>query len=230
MECLGMFYQPRNDDHGLPSNPFKACTVPRPIAWITTLSHDGITNLAPFSCSNQLAYDPPFVFFSASGRDDETTGPRRKDSVINAENTGEFVWNMATYDLREQVRLSAAPVPPDVDELEMVGLTPAACRLVSTPRILESPINLECKHYATITLPATQPSSVHHVIIGEVVGIHIADWALKDGRVDYSAIRPIARLGYLDYTFVSNVFEMEAVGESLGMIGEPPRRGVASPD
>ena len=92
-----MFYEPVKDNHGLPFNPFKACVVPRPIGWITTLSHNGIVNLAPFSISNQLAYDPPFVFFSGSGAiDGEEAEPRRKDSVVNADDTGEFVYNMAT--------------------------------------------------------------------------------------------------------------------------------------
>jgi len=96
-----MFYEPRYNDHGLPYNPFKACVVPRPIGWITTLSHDNIVNLAPFSCSNQLGYDPPFVFFSPSGvPGEEGAEPRRKHSVVNAENSGEFVFNMATYGLQ----------------------------------------------------------------------------------------------------------------------------------
>ena len=138
-----MFFEPKNDDHGLPYNPFKACVVPRPIGWITTLSHSGIVNLAPFSISNQLSYDPPFVFFSGSGTDDELGAePRRKDSVVNAEDTGEFVYNMAIYSLRDQVNLSSKHVPKDVDELEMCGLTPAPCNIVKCPRVAESPVSL----------------------------------------------------------------------------------------
>ena len=199
-----MFFEPKKDNHGLPFNPFKACVVPRPIGWITTLSHKGIINLAPFSISNQLAYDPPFVFFSGSGAiDGVAAAPRRKDSVVNAEVTGEFVYNMATYDLRNEVNLSSKHVPPDVDELEMCGLSAAPCKLVKCPRGLESPINLECKHHSTLTLPSNSPKGIHHVVIGEVIGIHINDAALTDGKIDWVKIQPLARMGYMDYAVVT---------------------------
>jgi len=218
-----MFYEPIKNDHGLPYNPFKACVVPRPIGWITTLSYDGIVNLSPFSISNQLAYDPPFVFFSGSGFDAPASeAPRRKDSVVNAENTGEFVWNMATYDLRDQVNISSSPVPPEVDELAMAGLTPAPCTFVKPPRVAESPVNMECRYHCTLTLPARVAKSVHHVVVGEVIGIHIADWALTDGLVDWKKIKPLARLGYMDYTFVQEVFTMKPLmRDAAGLIGEP---------
>jgi len=219
-----MFYEPVKDNHGLPFNPFKACVVPRPIGWITTLGHNGIVNLAPFSISNQLAYDPPFVFFSGSGAiDGEEAEPRRKDSVVNAEDTGEFVYNMATYKLRNEVNLSSKHVPPDVDELAMCGLTPAPSKKVKCPRIAESPVNLECTHHATLTLPSNSPKGVHHVVIGEVIGIHINDDALSDGKVDWLKIQPLARLGYMDYTYVNEVFTMKGPkGEEFrpGQIGE----------
>jgi flavin reductase (DIM6/NTAB) family NADH-FMN oxidoreductase RutF len=219
-----MFYEPRKDNHGLPFNPFKACVVPRPIGWITSLSHDGVVNLAPFSISNQLAYDPPFVFFSGSGAmEEEGAAPRRKDSVVNAENTGEFVYNMATYALRDKVNLSSAHVPPDVDELAMCGLTPAPCNLVKPPRVLESPVNMECKYHCTLTLPANSPGGVHHVVVGQVIGIHINDDAITDGRLDWLKIQPLARLGYMDYTFVNHAFTMRGPkGEEYrpGQVGE----------
>lgn len=221
-----MFYEPKNNDHGLPYSPFKACVVPRPIGWVTSLSHDGIVNLAPFSISNQLAYDPPFVFFSGSGAIDEEDGaaPRRKDSVVNAEDTGEFVYNMATYALRDQVNLSSKHVPPDMDELAMCGLTPAPCNIVKCPRVAESPVSLECKHHSTLSLPANSAKGVHHVVIGEVVGIHINEEALTDGKVDWVKIQPLARMGYMDYTYVSQVFTMPGPkGEAFrpGQVGEP---------
>ena len=221
-----MFFEPRYNDHGLPFNPFKACVVPRPIGWITTLSHDGIVNLAPFSISNQLAYDPPFVFFSGSGLpDEERAEPRRKDSVINAENTGEFVYNMASFALREKVNLSSDSFPPEVDEMEVCGLTKLPSKLVKPPRIGESPVNLECRHHATLTLPANSPKSVHHVVIGEVVGIHINDDFIADGKVDWVKIQPLARMGYQDYTHVTQVFTMPPPGGGFrpGQIGEPTR-------
>lgn len=219
-----MFYEPRNDDHGLPYNPFKACVVPRPIGWITTLGHDGVVNLAPFSISNQLSYDPPFVFFSGSGAMEEAgAAPRRKDSVVNAENTGEFVYNMATYELREKVNLSSLHVPPEVDELAMCGLTPAPSRLVKPPRVAESPVNMECRYHCTLTLPSNSAGGVHHVVVGEVIGLHINDEAITEGRVDWLKIQPLARMGYMDYTFVNHVFTMPGPkGEEYrpGQVGE----------
>ena len=219
-----MFFEPKKDNHGLPFNPFKACVVPRPIGWITTLSHTDIINLAPFSISNQLAYDPPFVFFSGSGAIDGVDAePRRKDSVVNAEVTGEFVYNMATYDLRNEVNLSSKHVPPDIDELEMCGLSAAPCKLVKCPRVLERPINLECKHHSTLTLPSNSPKGIHHVVIGEVIGMHINAAALTNGKIDWVKIQPLARMGYMDYTHVTEVFTMPGPkGEEFrpGQIGE----------
>ena len=219
-----MFYEPRNNDHSLPFNPFKACVVPRPIGWVTTLSHDGIVNLAPFSISNQLAYDPPFVFFSGSGLPEEAGAePRRKDSVVNAEATGEFVYNMATYALRDKVNLSSSEFPPEVDEMERCGLTKLPSRLVKPPRVGESPINLECKYHLTLTLPANSSKMVHHVVIGEVVGIHINDDAITDGKVDWVKIQPMARMGYMDYTYIQEVFTMLGPDGKVrpGQVGEP---------
>ena len=122
-----MFYEPDKDDHGLPYNPYKSIVVPRPIGWISTVSHDGIVNLAPFSQFNNLAYDPPYVMFSANSF--PRTG-RRKDSAKNAADTGEFVVNMATYELREAVNITSQFVPPDVDEAKLAGLEMIPSRLV----------------------------------------------------------------------------------------------------
>ncbi len=213
-----MFYSTRRNDHGLPFNPFKSCVVPRPIGWISTVSHDGVVNLAPFSMFNQLGYDPPLVFFSGSNRPE--TG-QRKDSVTNAEETGEFVVNMATYDLRDKVCTTSRMVAPDVDEFEMVGLGKLPSQLVKPPRVAESPIHLECIYHSTMTLPANRRASIHHVVVGEVVGIHIRDDVIgADGKLDIKAIRPLARLGYMDYTSVTEVFTMQAQGSPAGQIGE----------
>jgi flavin reductase (DIM6/NTAB) family NADH-FMN oxidoreductase RutF len=213
-----MFYDTAKNDHGLPYNPFKACVVPRPIAWVSTLSHDGIVNLAPFSMYNQLGYDPPFVCFSGSCR---PANGQIKDSVTNAEETGEFVVNMATYALREQVSITARFVPPDVDEFEIAGLTKAPCQMIKPPRVAESPVNMECVYHSTLTLPANRRETVHRVVIGRVVGIHIADGALTaNGRLDVETIRPLARLGYTDYSSVIEVFSMTPEGTAAGQIGE----------
>ncbi len=212
-----MFYETAKNNHGLPYNPFKSCVVPRPIGWVSTLSHDGIVNLAPFSMFNQLNYDPPIVFFSGANR--PGTG-QRKDSVTNAEETGEFVVSMATYELREKVSMTAQFVDPEVDEFEIAGLTKVASKLVKPPRVAESPIHLECKYHSTLTLPSNQRHSLHHVVIGEVVGIHIRDDVIVDGKIDIKRVRPLARLGYTDYTSVTDVFSMKVMGNTAGQIGE----------
>jgi flavin reductase (DIM6/NTAB) family NADH-FMN oxidoreductase RutF len=212
-----MFYETAKNDHGLPYNPFKSCVVPRPIGWVSTMSHDGIVNLAPFSMFNQLNYDPPIVFFSGANR--PGTG-QRKDSVTNSEETGEFVVSMATYELREKVSMTAQFVDPAIDEFELAGLTKVASKLVKPPRVAESPIHLECKYHSTLTLPSNQRHSLHHVVIGEVVGIHIRDNVIVDGKIDILKVRPLARLGYTDYTSVTEVFSMKVMGNAAGQIGE----------
>jgi flavin reductase (DIM6/NTAB) family NADH-FMN oxidoreductase RutF len=212
-----MFYETAKNDHGLPYNPFKSCVVPRPIGWVSTMSHDGIVNLAPFSMFNQLNYDPPIVFFSGANR--PGTG-QRKDSVTNSEETGEFVVSMATYKLREKVSMTAQFVDPDIDEFELAGLTKVPSKLVKPPRVAESPIHLECKYHSTLTLPSNQRHSLHHVVIGEVVGIHIRDNVIVDGKIDILKVRPLARLGYTDYTSVTEVFSMKVMGNAAGQIGE----------
>ncbi|MDI6764169.1 MAG: flavin reductase family protein, partial [Thermodesulfobacteriota bacterium] len=131
-----MYYDPEKNDHGLPHNPFKSCVVPRPIGWISTISPEGIHNLAPYSQFQNLTYDPPYVMFAAN----QNTRGARKDSVVNAEQTNEFVYNMATYDLRVAVNRSAAEVPPEVDEFELAGLTKAPSVRVKPCRVAESPI------------------------------------------------------------------------------------------
>jgi flavin reductase (DIM6/NTAB) family NADH-FMN oxidoreductase RutF len=217
-ETAPVFYETAKNNHGLPFNPFKSCVVPRPIGWVSTISHDGIVNLAPFSMFNQMNYDPPIVFFSGANR--PGTG-QRKDSVTNAEETGEFVVNMATYELREKVSTTAQFVDPTVDEFELAGLTKLSSNLVRPPRVAESPIHLECRYHGTWTLPANRRHSAHHVVVGEVVGIHIRDDVIgADGKIDIKKVRPLARLGYMDYTSVTEVFTMQAKGNAAGQIGE----------
>jgi flavin reductase (DIM6/NTAB) family NADH-FMN oxidoreductase RutF len=202
-----MYYETDQNNHGLPFNPLKACVVPRPIGWLTTISAAGAVNLAPFSFFNVLSYDPPFVLFSA-GSHEEDGG--KKDSVINVEGTGEFVYNMATWAQRDQMNQTALIVDRSLDEMAAAGLDPLPSRLVRPPRVKGSPVHFECRLHQIVTLPGRKPSSEHHVVIGRVVAVHIDDAALTaDGRVDVLKIRPIARLGYKDYTSVESVFQME---------------------
>lgn len=201
-----MFYEPGVTDHGLAKPPFKSCVVPRPIGWLSTLAADGTPNLAPYSQFTNLSFDPPFVLVSIN----EGRRMKRKDTVINIEETGEFVYNMATYDLREQVNISAGEFAPEVDEFERAGLTKAPSEIVKPFRVAESPIQFECKYHQTIHLPGDGKKGCCDIIIGRVVGIHIKDeFIMPDGKLDILAMKPLARLGYLDYTTIDRIFEIK---------------------
>ena len=209
-----MFYEPDKDDHGLPFNPYKSIVVPRPIGWISTLSAEGVVNLAPYSQFNNLAYDPPYVMFAGNSL---PRNGRRKDSVKYATDSCEFVVNMATYDLREAVNLTSQLVARGVDEAALAGLEMIPSRIVRPPRVAASPVHLECRFHCSLALPANAPDQVHHVVIGRVVGVHIRDDALTpDGKLDVARIRPLARLGYFDYTQVDSVFTMRPDGPDIG--------------
>ncbi len=200
-----MFYEPKKDNHGLAHDPFKSCVVPRPIGWISTIGADGVANLAPFSQFQNLTFDPPYVMFAAN----QKTDGQRKDSVVNAEQSKDFVYNMVTYELREAMNLTAQQVPPEVDEFELAGLTKAPSRLVKAPRVAKSPIHFECCYHQTVRLPGKGAMGTVDIVIGEVIGIHIKDeFILTDGKLDILNIRPLARLGYYDYTTVDSIFEM----------------------
>jgi flavin reductase (DIM6/NTAB) family NADH-FMN oxidoreductase RutF len=209
-----MFYEPDKDDHRLPFNPYKSIVVPRPIGWISTISRDGVVNLAPYSQINNLGYYPPYVMFSANSF--PGTG-RRKDSVKNATDTGEFVVNMATYELREAVNITSQFLPPETDEAALAGLEMIPCCIVRAPRVAASPVHLECRFHCVLALPGNAFDQVHHVVIGRVVGVHIRDDVLTpEGKLDVVKIRPLARLGYFDYTTVDSVFTMPPLGPNLG--------------
>ncbi|MSO99305.1 MAG: flavin reductase family protein [Rhodospirillaceae bacterium] len=200
-----MFYEPERG-HGLPHDPINALVIPRPIGWVSSIDINGMPNLAPFALFNLVAYMPPHVMFAPTG---EPTGRAKgtfKDSLNNVQATGEFVINMATWELRDQVWQSSIPAPPGVSEFGLTGLTPIASQLVKPPRVKESPVHLECKLVQIVRLPHTNPDSANHIVIGKVVGVHIDDSILVDGKVDYAKITPMARLGYTDYTRVGEVF------------------------
>lgn len=200
-----MHYDPRTEACPLPFSPFKSCTVPRPIGWLSTVSEAGVPNLAPFSQWQNLTFDPPLVMFAAN----ELSSGQRKHTVINAERTGWFVWNMATYDLREAVNISAMEVPEGVDEFERAGVTKAPCIDAPGPRVAESPAHFECRYLSTHRLRGNSNHGWVEVVYGEVVRIHVRDEVLTpEGKMDIPRIRPLARLGYYDYTSVTETFEM----------------------
>jgi flavin reductase (DIM6/NTAB) family NADH-FMN oxidoreductase RutF len=200
-----LFFEPK-DPHGLLHNPLYACIVPRPIGWISTLAPSGRANLAPFSFANAVSMAPPMFMFCNNGLHAQGGV---KDSAANAEATQEFVYNMATWDLREQMNLTSAALAHDEDEFEFAGLHKAAARIVKAPRVAESPIALECRTWKVLRLPPTPDGGSNVMVIGEIVGVHIADTALSGGRVDTTRIKPIARLGYTDYTVVDRSFAMQ---------------------
>jgi len=210
-----MHYDPRSGACPLPLDPFKSCTVPRPIGWLSTISRAGTANLAPYSQWQNLTFDPPMVMFSANQHVDG----RRKDTVVNAEETGFFVWNMATYELREAVNASAADFAHGVDEFAVAGVTKAACVIAPGPRVAESPCHFECRYLSTHRLVGNSTVGTIDVVFGEVVQIHVRDdVVLPSGKLDIARIAPIARMGYYDYAVVRDTFEMRIPGVSAAVL------------
>ena len=180
------FYEPRSG-HRLPHDPFNAIVGPRPIGWISSRSLAGRLNLAPYSFFNAFNYTPPIVGFSSIGY---------KDSVRNIEETGEFVWNLATRPLAEAMNQTCAAVPPEVSEFELAGLSPAASRLVAVPRVQESPVSFECRTTQIVQLQGADGVPVPTwLVLGEVVAVHIAQSLLKDGVYDTAGAGHILRGG-----------------------------------
>lgn len=192
-----MFYNPDIEPHGLAHDPWKSLVIPRPIGWISTMSKDGVGNLAPYSFFNGCGEHPHYVMFASAGV---------KDSMRNVEETGEFVCVMATNALRDKMNITCADFGSDIDESKIAGLTPVASTNVKPPRVAESPIAFECVHHQTVHLPGSEtpgPKPPYSVVFGRVVGIHIDDSVVKDGIIDVGSVEPIARLGYMDYSVVT---------------------------
>ena len=207
-----MFFDPRTD--GMKPAPFNhsiftSLVVPRPIGWISTIDIDGVVNLAPFSYFNAIAADPPCLMYCPNGPKKGTTEP--KDSLSNAEMTKEFVFNLCSHDLREKLNKTARHEPRGEDEMEKAGLTPARSVNVKPPRVADAPIALECKYLQTVRLPRSSSGSENNMVLGQVIGIHVRDEVITKGTIDISKIRPIARLGGLDYSVLEpeNVFTMK---------------------
>ena len=199
-----MFYTPgTHKDHGLPHNPFKAIVSPRPIGWISTISADGKPNLAPYSFFNAVSETPPMVAFSSSpGANGE------KDSLINARDTAEFVVNIVSKEQMQAMSDTSAALDHGVSEFDFAGLAAEPASIVKAPMVAGAPCQLECKLWDIITLPQTADGQNNHLVIGQVVGIHIDDGIITDGKVDVLKFNPVARLGYMDYTAVEDVFPL----------------------
>ncbi len=198
-----MYYYEPAQGHGLPHDPFNAIVGPRPIGWIGSKDAQGLLNLAPYSFFNAFNYHPPIIGFASVGR---------KDSLNNIEQTGEFSWNLATRALAEAMNQSSAAVAPQVDEFALSQLTAAASRVISVPRVLESPVSFECKLTQIVQLQNVEQSLLPTwLILGEVVAVHIAKTLLQDGIYDTAAAEPILRGGgAADYFQISpeNRFKM----------------------
>jgi flavin reductase (DIM6/NTAB) family NADH-FMN oxidoreductase RutF len=195
-----MFYATAENAHGLAHDPFKAIVSPRPIGWIGSRAADGSLNLAPYSFFNAISDMPKLVMFSSSGR---------KDSVRNIEETREFSANFVSFDIREAMNITSAPVPHGESEFALAGLTPVEGQFVQAPYVAEAYAALECR-VTEIFQPKGLDGTVceNHVVIGQVVGIHIRDEAIRDGRLDMAKVRPVGRMGYMDYCDAGDVFEM----------------------
>lgn len=200
-----MFYEPRLKNSGLQIDPLKALVVPRPIGWVSSVDLEGRVNLAPFSFFNLVADSPPIVMFAPNGI---KPNGEIKDSRRNIEATGAFVVNLATWDLREQMNATSASLPAGTDEAALNGLEMVPSNIVAPPRVAASPMALECRYLQTVELPSDDPADPNAVLFGDVVGIHISDHLIEDGRVDITRAKPIARMGYSLYAVIEQTFRM----------------------
>ena len=202
-----MFYRPA-DGHGLPHDPFKAIVTPRPIGWISSLDAQGGANLAPFSFFNGCGDAPPMVMFAQTGR--KSRPEPVKDSISNIRETGEFACNIVSQALKDAMNLSSGTYQPEVDEFELAGLTKAPGISIAAPHVAEAPAVLECRLVKVVDdLPSWREHAFNIMVIGEVVGVYIDDAVVHDGRVDVLGYNPVARMGYMDYTTVTDIWAME---------------------
>jgi flavin reductase (DIM6/NTAB) family NADH-FMN oxidoreductase RutF len=197
-----MFYRPGVEPHGLPHNPFNAIVTPRPIGWISSRDAQGRDNLAPYSFFNAIAYTPPQVMFSSTGAKPDRGDT--KDSVANIRETGVFCVNIVPYALRDAMNATSGTHPRERDEFALAGLEKAECATIPCARVAAAPANLECRLTGVVTLPGP----ANFLVLGEVVGIHMQDSCLRDGRFDVAAFQPLARLGYRDYARVTELFAL----------------------
>jgi len=196
-----VFYEPdKRDTALLPHDPFKAIVAPRPIGWISTVSAAGIVNLAPYSFFNAVASRPNLVMFASEGE---------KDSVRNIRETGEFVANHVSAAFAQVMNLTSVDAPSHVDEFEFAGLEKLPSRLVRPPRVAGVMAALECRATMVTPLPDKDGrSSGSIMVVGEVVGVHIDEAAIRDGRFDFAVAGPVTRMGYMDYLGPQGVFQM----------------------
>jgi flavin reductase (DIM6/NTAB) family NADH-FMN oxidoreductase RutF len=201
-----MFYRP-SDGHGLRHTPFKAIVSPRPIGWISTRALDGSENLAPYSFFNAVASEPPQVMFSSNAAKPDRGDT--KDSVANIRETGVFCVNVVEYAMREVMNLTSGPWPRETDEFEKAGIERAACHEIACSRVAEAPANLECRMTQIVRLEGDN----NHLVLGTVVGVHLREDCIVDGIFDVLRYQPLSRLGYRDFSRVTELFSLKRPGE-----------------
>lgn len=196
-----MFYKP-SEGHGLPHNPFNALVTPRPIGWISTRDKEGNDNLAPYSFFNAVAYVPPQVMFASTGAKEDVDGT--KDSVANIRETGVFCANIVEYAARDAMNLSSAGLPHGTDEFDHAGIEKLECDTINCARVGGTPAALECRMTQIVQIEGAS----NYVVFGEVIGVHMRDDCMVEGRFDVTRFAPLSRLGYRDYSVVREVFEI----------------------
>ena len=197
-----MFYEPK-DGHGLAHNPFNAVVTPRPIGWISTRGADGSDNLAPYSFFNAVAYVPPQVLFSSTSVKEDRGDT--KDSVANIRETGVFAVNIVEYAMKDAMNRTSGMWGSDVDEFVDAGIEKAACRIIECAAVAGAPAVLECRMTQIIKIEG----EANFAVFGEVVGVHLRDDCMVDGAFDVTTFQPLARGGYLDYSVVRDVFQLD---------------------
>ncbi len=201
-----MFYRPE-DGHGLKHNPFNAIVTPRPIGWIATRDSDGQDNLAPYSFFNAVAYVPPQVMFASTSAKPDRDGT--KDSVDNIRQTGVFCVNIVEYAMRDAMNVTSGPWPRETDEFAKAEIERAPCSEIACSRVANAPASLECKMTQIVKLDG----EANFVVFGEVVGVHLRDDCVEDGMFNVLTYEPLTRLGYRDYSRITEVFSLARPGE-----------------
>lgn len=201
-----MFYRP-DDGHGLPHNPFNAIVTPRPIGWISTRGSDGSENLAPYSFFNAVAYVPPQVMFASTSAKPDRDGT--KDSVANIRDTGVFCVNIVEYAMRDVMNQTSGAWGREVDEFDLAQIERSACETIACSRVTNAPASLECK----VTQIVKLEGEFNIAVFGEVTGVHMRDDCMKDGMFDVTSFQPLTRLGYRDYSRITETFSLNRPGE-----------------
>ncbi len=182
--------------------------LPRPIAWVSTVSREGVRNLAPFSFFTAVCADPMTICFSPMRRGSDGS---KKDTLINIEQTGEFVVNIVSEDLAAQMNQTSAEYPPDVDEFAAAGLTPVPSESVRPPRVGESLVAYECKLLQVVHVGEAR-AGAGSLVLGTVQRLDVADHLLEEGRIRVEALRPVGRMAGSEYVRCTDRFSLQRPG------------------